>query len=320
MVRTITMLSAFFIVLFCALPGKAEVEASFGVNFSELNDYGEWTHVEGLGRVWRPDAEEGWRPFMYGHWVYSNEGWQWDSDEPFGWIVCHYGNWYNDEEQGWVWVPGNEWSPARVEWHVTDNEIGWAPLFPPGHHQRFMQMQWMFCPTPFFASEHWRDHFELRVRPSHSDFRVHVYAGAPRFDFIRRHTHETIVRVSPHKVRVENGPHALFRVEFGQRHGPDVEIHVGPKFRRSGERVEVQERPRGPDIRREEPRQEIRTRVEPQEHRVIVEPRREVRENKPEARVRVEPKNRRGDDDNDNRDNGDDNNNGRSRARIQQRQ
>ncbi|MDD5675985.1 MAG: hypothetical protein PHC61_17575, partial [Chitinivibrionales bacterium] len=93
---------------------RAEVDVSINANFSELNDYGEWVMVPGYGSVWRPDADPGWRPFVYGHWVYSNEGWVWDSDEPFGWIVCHYGNWYNDREQGWVWVPGYEWSPARV--------------------------------------------------------------------------------------------------------------------------------------------------------------------------------------------------------------
>ncbi len=199
--RAITLTIAAFGLLFCALPSKAEVEISFGAKFSELNDYGEWVHVEGVGRVWRPDADDDWRPFKYGHWVYASDGWMWNSDEPFGWIVCHYGYWYNDEDQGWVWVPGYDWSPARVEWYVTDDKIGWAPMFPPEHHHRFARMHWMFCPTPFFGSLEIGDHVFIRPRPERSETRLHVYAGAPKFEFLRHHSHEDIVCVTPHRSR-----------------------------------------------------------------------------------------------------------------------
>ena len=307
-IRTITILCAALTMFFSAFPVNAEVNVSFGVNFSELNDYGEWVHVRGLGRVWRPDAEEGWRPFMYGHWVYSDDGWVWDSDEPFGWIVCHYGNWYNDEEQGWVWVPGYDWSPARVEWYVTDNEIGWAPMFPPGHRHRFEHTQWMYCPIGSFTSDHVYNHVELRFHAARPDVHVRVYAGAPRFDFVKRFTHAPIVRVAPRKVRVADGSHSLFRVEFGNRPKAEVVVHVGPKFRRSGVRVEAQSHQN--DVRREEAGPEAR-RGEP-DHRAIVQPKQEDR---PEARVRVESRNRRGD--NDDNGNGDDNGGHRSRVEPQ---
>ncbi len=258
-VKNFAVLSAFLLVIFSALPGKSQVEVSAGVNFSELNDYGEWVHVHGLGRVWRPDAEPGWRPFMYGHWVYSNDGWLWDSDEPFGWIVCHYGNWYHDEEMGWVWVPGDQWSPARVEWYVTDNEIAWAPLFPPGHRQRFAREHWNFIPTPFFTSLELRGHMEVRARPERSDVRVRVYAGAPRFDFVQRFAPAPIVRVTPKKVRVTEGPRPFVRVEIEGRPRPEVVVPVRSKSRNPAVRVDQDRGFRKAPVPQEVPRQPARS-------------------------------------------------------------
>ncbi len=147
---------------------RAQVEVPEQANFSELNDYGEWMHVHGYGSVWRPYAEPTWRPFMYGHWVYSADGWLWDSDEPFGWIVCHYGNWLHDEELGWIWIPGYEWSPARVEWNVSNDEIAWAPLAPPfvygHHHHGFVHAEWSICPAPYFTSPDIRTYVQVRPR------------------------------------------------------------------------------------------------------------------------------------------------------------
>ncbi|MDR3626991.1 MAG: hypothetical protein P4L45_09170, partial [Ignavibacteriaceae bacterium] len=74
--------------------------------------------------------QHGWSPYRYGHWIWTDDGWYWDSDEPYGNIVYHYGRWYNDDYYGWIWVPDNEWAPAWVEWRYNDNYIGWAPLTP----------------------------------------------------------------------------------------------------------------------------------------------------------------------------------------------
>jgi len=71
-----------------------------------------------------------WSPYRYGHWEWTDDGWYWDSDEPFGNIVYHYGRWYDDDYYGWIWVPDNVWAPAWVEWRYNDNYIGWAPLTP----------------------------------------------------------------------------------------------------------------------------------------------------------------------------------------------
>jgi hypothetical protein len=35
-----------------------------------------------------------------------------------------------DREFGWIWVPGDEWSPAWVRWRRGGTHIGWCPLPP----------------------------------------------------------------------------------------------------------------------------------------------------------------------------------------------
>ncbi len=104
-----------------------------GYNLDDLNNYGEWVNVNGFGNAWRPYAVSDWMPFDNGHWAYADGEWTWISYEPFGWIVYHYGNWYDDPFYGWVWIPSNDpWSPARVMWINYDDYVGWAPLPPAG--------------------------------------------------------------------------------------------------------------------------------------------------------------------------------------------
>lgn|ERR1041384_2991756 len=104
--------------------------ANFGVFYSSLGRHGEWIQFN-AGYAWRPYyVSHGWRPYMYGRWVWSDYGWYWASDEPFGWAVYHYGRWYYDDYYGWIWVPGDVWGPAWVEWRYDDDYIGWAPLSP----------------------------------------------------------------------------------------------------------------------------------------------------------------------------------------------
>jgi hypothetical protein len=81
--------------------------------------------------VWHPTfLSRGWAPYTYGNWEWTNDGWYWNSDEPFGYITYHYGRWYNDEYYGWIWVPDDQWAPAWVEWRYDEDNIGWAPLPP----------------------------------------------------------------------------------------------------------------------------------------------------------------------------------------------
>jgi len=97
--------------------------------YNDLAPYGEWFYIDGPGWVWAPyDVEADWRPYQYGHWVYTDYGWTWASDEEFGWAVYHYGRWHQAPRYGWVWVPGPDWGPAWVAWQESDDWIGWAPL------------------------------------------------------------------------------------------------------------------------------------------------------------------------------------------------
>jgi hypothetical protein len=62
--------------------------------------------------------------------VWSDYGWYWVSQEPFGWATFHYGRWLYDDYYGWIWIPDDVWGPAWVEWRYDDANIGWAPLTP----------------------------------------------------------------------------------------------------------------------------------------------------------------------------------------------
>ena len=97
--------------------------------YDDLSPYGRWVNVDGPGWVWSPNnVQADWRPYEMGHWVYTDYGWTWSSDEPYGWAVYHYGRWNQDPSYGWVWVPGTEWGPAWVAWHEGGGYVGWAPL------------------------------------------------------------------------------------------------------------------------------------------------------------------------------------------------
>ena len=136
-----------FACMFIAALGYAQnasavVRVSAGVNihggggggYDLLAEYGEWMRVPAYGVVWCPYVDESWAPFYDGRWIRTRRGWAWDSYEPFGDIVYHYGYWYRDFDIGWFWVPGNEWSPARVQWYTYGNYCGWARMPPPHYY------------------------------------------------------------------------------------------------------------------------------------------------------------------------------------------
>jgi len=113
-----------------AAMAQAQTRVSLGFFHDSLSPQGDWVVSAQYGNVWRPHVAFGWRPYVYGHWVYSDFGWTWLSDEDWGWATYHYGRWYLDPAFGWCWVPGDEWAPAWVDWQWGDGWIGWAPLPP----------------------------------------------------------------------------------------------------------------------------------------------------------------------------------------------
>jgi hypothetical protein len=106
---------------------------SYSTFYTKLAPYGDWIETSDYGYVWHPSEAErsrNWRPYTNGRWVYSDVGWMWVSEEPFGWAAYHYGRWTRLRGVGWVWVPGERWAPAWVSWRKSKDYIGWAPLPP----------------------------------------------------------------------------------------------------------------------------------------------------------------------------------------------
>ena len=98
-----------------------------------LARYGQFLKHEKYGDVWKPtQVAQGWRPYEPCHWVYNQEmkAWYFDDKTEWGNIVHHYGRWTLDAQQGWLWVPGSDFSPGWVSWEMRGAEVGWAPLPP----------------------------------------------------------------------------------------------------------------------------------------------------------------------------------------------
>src|SRR5437868_1289144 len=112
--------------------------ASYDTFYTQLDRYGDWRETSDYGYVWQPRQAQSrtWRPYTDGHWVYSDAGWTWVSEEPFGWATYHYGRWVRLRRIGWVWVPGDEWAPAWVSWRTNRDYVGWAPLPPEARFDR----------------------------------------------------------------------------------------------------------------------------------------------------------------------------------------
>lgn len=130
--KTLLTFLAAAIFIGTAVP-NAEARESVSIDFfyDHLESYGSWQEVGDYGYCWRPyDIDEDWRPYSDGRWVYTDAGWTWYSEEPYGWAVYHYGRWVNIDDLGWIWVPGTEWGPGWVSWRHSSRYVGWAPLPP----------------------------------------------------------------------------------------------------------------------------------------------------------------------------------------------
>lgn len=145
-------------------------EASFF--YDQLTPYGRWIWIEPQGWVWTPNnVDAAWRPYTDGGWVYSDYGWTWAANEPWGWAPYHYGRWFFHERSGWCWVPGSEWSPAWVTWHWGDDWCGWAPMPPQVAWQTVRDWDavvpsfgWSFVANRDFHYHNLKDHIALVAR------------------------------------------------------------------------------------------------------------------------------------------------------------
>ncbi len=143
----------------------AQAQATEDFHYA-LEAFGSWQPHPRWGEVWVPDGvPPDWRPYTYGHWVYTDEwGWYWVSDpqeEAWGWITFHYGRWLRDRELGWFWVPGDEWGPAWVNWRGSDDYVGWAPLPPDDVIYDFDDNPdyWVFVPPRYLIAPRLRTYY-----------------------------------------------------------------------------------------------------------------------------------------------------------------
>jgi hypothetical protein len=146
--------------------------ASYSTFYTKLEPHGAWRQTSDYGYVWQPrEAEQSrqWRPYTNGHWAYTESGWTWISDEPFGWATYHYGRWTRLQNIGWVWVPGDEWAPAWVSWRKSNDYVGWAPLPPEARFERERGIH------------NWSDNY-YDIGPDQYSFVATRELGAPRMD------------------------------------------------------------------------------------------------------------------------------------------
>src|SRR5437879_483056 len=137
---------------------RADLEVSGSIQirgttefYEPLSPHGAWIEVGSYGRCWHPaHVAVEWRPYCDGHWVWTDCGWYWVSDEPWAWACYHYGSWIYDPVYAWVWVPGIEWGPGWVSWRVGGGYIGWAPLPPHGLTVSVAALPYVFVETSRF--------------------------------------------------------------------------------------------------------------------------------------------------------------------------
>ena len=154
--------------------GGGGVGVSVSAFYDALAPYGSWEWMEGYGRVWRPNpyvVGSNFQPYSTGgRWVYTDYGWSWESDWNWGWAPFHYGRWSADPVMGWVWIPGNEWAPAWVDWRFGGGYAGWCPLGPDGAGATY-RPYWSFVQTQYLVEPNVY-HYAVPVSRIHSAYQA----------------------------------------------------------------------------------------------------------------------------------------------------
>jgi len=142
--------------------------------YDDLASYGTWIDVPEYGTVWCPEVASSWHPYTVGYWLYTDAGWFWASEDPWGSMPYHYGRWAFDDSFGWVWVPGDIWAPSWVAWRYGSGWVGWAPLPPDVAWDAYAGIdlppydldnhidprEWCFTKTDGFGTHRMRDRVE----------------------------------------------------------------------------------------------------------------------------------------------------------------
>jgi len=219
------------VVLFAAVTFNAEAKRHYngvgGYFYTELSPYGSWIEVDHGVVVWRPTIiRVNWMPYQMGRWVWTYDGWYWDSYEPFGFITYHYGRWYYDDYYGWLWYPDYEWAPAWVEWRYDNNYIGWAPLHP---YATFSISIGIFWSNTYYSPYH---HYNYVTYNYFCDPYVYNYYVEPGY-----------------KYRIHSG--TKYRHDYGYRNGrvQNRGIDVSYVSTRSGQKIKQRDIVRVSDSR-----------------------------------------------------------------------
>ncbi|MEI6474586.1 MAG: DUF6600 domain-containing protein [Planctomycetota bacterium] len=137
--RVLLLVVVGFVPLFTArsvhAQGSIGIATSITVQqmMTDLNNYGTWIPDREWGWVWQPRGVlPGWRPYAHGQWLVAEGfGMYWQSYEPFGWAVYHYGRWaWWGGNRGWVWIPDKTWGPGYVNWAYGEGYMAWTPMEP----------------------------------------------------------------------------------------------------------------------------------------------------------------------------------------------
>jgi len=194
------------------VPATREIEtrstASYGMFYRKLEPHGDWRETREYGFVWQPReaGDRTWRPYTDGRWVYTDAGWTWVSEEPFGWATYHYGRWVRLRRVGWVWVPGDEWAPAWVSWRTSKDYVGWAPLPPEARFDRRSGIR------------NWAD--------NHYDIGPDQYAFVPNNEFGARRLRQSLVPVERNVtivIETTNVTNITYANTTIVNHGPNYE-------------------------------------------------------------------------------------------------
>lgn len=236
---------------------NAASEVSVDLFYNALQPQGDWMEVSDYGYVWHPNGvSEDWRPYTDGHWVFTDAGWTFVSDEPWGWATYHYGRWVQLADVGWSWVPDTEWAPAWVSWRRSDKYVGWAPLPPEARFRRDVGFEkWVdgyydigpesytFVETRRLGSPHLRT---VIVQPTQNITIIRettnitqityrqdmVYVGGPDYEVISRESAEPIPRLRiERRTDVSFDPGSLRSERFASQVQGDRLAIVAPQVR-----------------------------------------------------------------------------------------
>jgi Family of unknown function (DUF6600) len=181
--------------------------------FPALDPYGLWYDLPPYGKVWVPTVAGDYRPYGVGRWLWTDRGWFWDSPEPYGWVVYHYGTWVFEGASGWLWVPGYEWSPARVRWMTSGDYVGWAPLLPKGYASQSLNPEtvWIVVPVQCFVLD---DVAKQRVRslPTTRSRNPADESRPPDVRMIEQRASRPIVRLRTETENIHTGNRSLTKV------------------------------------------------------------------------------------------------------------